>query len=46
MGAQLKTAKKFDFEAKSSHNIKLQVTDSAGQTKVKAFVITILDGPN
>ncbi len=46
VGSQLKTAKKFDFETKSSHNIKLQVTDSAGQTKVKAFVITIVDGPN
>ncbi|MBX7235391.1 MAG: cadherin repeat domain-containing protein [Caldilineales bacterium] len=45
VGNQLQTNAVFDYETKTSYNIKLKVTDTAGQTKVKNFVIQILDKP-
>jgi len=44
-GNQLQTNAVFDYETKTSYNIKLKATDTAGQTKVKNFVIRILDKP-
>jgi hypothetical protein len=35
----------FDYETKTSYNIKLKATDTAGQTKIKNFVIQIVNKP-
>ncbi len=45
-GSQLKTAKKLDYETKKSYPIKVKVVDSAGQAKVKALTVTVIDGPD
>ncbi len=45
VGNQLQTNAVFDYETKTSYNIKLKATDTAGQSKVKNFVIRILDKP-
>ncbi len=45
VGNQLQTNAVFDYETKTSYNIKLKATDTAGQTKIKNFVIRILDKP-
>lgn len=42
-GNRLLTNAKFDFETKSSYNIRVQSTDSAGQSIVKDFLITVND---
>ncbi|MCW5858993.1 MAG: cadherin domain-containing protein [Caldilineales bacterium] len=45
VGNQLQTNAVFDYETKTSYNIKLKATDTAGQSKVKNFVIKVLDKP-
>ena len=45
VGNQLQTKAVFDYETKTSYNIKLKATDTAGQSKVKNFVIKVLDKP-
>jgi hypothetical protein len=45
VGNQLKTTQVFDYETKTSYNIKLKATDTAGQTKIKNFIIQIVNKP-
>jgi hypothetical protein len=45
VGNQLQTAQVFDYETKTSYNIKLKATDTAGQTKIKNFIIQIVNKP-
>ncbi len=40
-GAALKAAASFDYEAKSSYSVRLRVTDAAGATFEKIFVISV-----
>jgi VCBS repeat-containing protein len=42
-GSLLRSAESFDFEAQSSHSIRVRVTDSLGAFQEKVFVISILD---
>ena len=42
-GNQLKTAQSFDYETKSSYNIRVRVTDSAGNPFEKALTINVTD---
>ena len=42
-GDELRTAASFDFEAKDSYSIRVQVTDAGGLSYERAFTITVLD---
>jgi trimeric autotransporter adhesin len=44
-GNSLRTRARFDFETKSSYNVRVRVTDSANNTFEKAFTIRVEDLP-
>jgi hypothetical protein len=44
-GNSLRTSARFDFETKSSYNVRVRVTDSANNTFEKAFTIRVEDLP-